>query len=482
MSKTLTFRVTVLFLLAAAVTVFCVATADGRLVLQDQIPLLSGKTIDPTAENGCVRITDVALRDDPEGGWTRVMLTVEGIRPGEERIVFRAGGSEWESYLWVGQLFHFTLDYSTGNFSGSDGALAAVMAFLALLSILLWQHFDARRRNRLCAYRSVLTVGLALYVSAISIMVIYVGADYFAAPYGALINVWNQLGSAAHSFAMICWPFLLAQGIALTVSNVALVRHEGMRPRNLLGVWALTLLIIGTTAAMLLDSGFVSENDADYRLHEILSSTYYSVYVLLTCLWLGMQVCAWLAARHTPPPDRDYIIILGCQVGRDGKPLPLLRQRVDRAVDFAAQQAGTTGKQPIFVPSGGKGTRERVSEAESMRAYLVSRGIPDGRILPEDQSTNTRENMRFSRRLILKRDPEAKIAFCTTNYHVFRSGVLAAEEGLKADHMGSPTKWYFWPNALIREYIAFLAAERKSVSVSLALLMAFSAAMAMLIL
>ena len=75
--------------------------------------------------------------------------------------------------------------------------------------------------------------------------------------------------------------------------------------------------------------------------------------------------------------------------------------------------------------------------------------------------------MLFSRDLIedalADSDPDVppEVAFSTTNFHVFRSGILAADTGMNADGMGAPTKWYFWPNALIREFIGLLAREWK---------------------
>jgi len=54
----------------------------------------------------------------------------------------------------------------------------------------------------------------------------------------------------------------------------------------------------------------------------------------------------------------------------------------------------------------------------------------------------------------------AKVSFSTTNYHVFRSGVIANEQGLDCEGMGSKTKWYFYTNALIREFIANLMYEK----------------------
>jgi uncharacterized SAM-binding protein YcdF (DUF218 family) len=69
--------------------------------------------------------------------------------------------------------------------------------------------------------------------------------------------------------------------------------------------------------------------------------------------------------------------------------------------------------------------------------------------------------MKFSNEIIIKKKKDAKIVFSTTNYHVFRSGVIATECGIDCEGFGSPTKWYFYTNALIREFIANLVQEKK---------------------
>ena len=62
-----------------------------------------------------------------------------------------------------------------------------------------------------------------------------------------------------------------------------------------------------------------------------------------------------------------------------------------------------------------------------------------------------------------REDREANVAFSTTNYHVFRSGIFAGQAGLKAEGMGSKTKWYFWPNAFIREFAGLFLSQKKKV-------------------
>ena len=80
-------------------------------------------------------------------------------------------------------------------------------------------------------------------------------------------------------------------------------------------------------------------------------------------------------------------------------------------------------------------------------------------IITEDKSKNTYENILFSNKLI--KDKNANIAFSTTNYHVLRAGLIASEQGLKLEGIGSKTKSYFWINAFIREFIGTLYSERK---------------------
>ena len=124
-------------------------------------------------------------------------------------------------------------------------------------------------------------------------------------------------------------------------------------------------------------------------------------------------------------------MILGCQIGRDGKPLPLLRGRIDRALAFYHKQLEQTGKQACFIPSGGKGKDEVISEAECMKNYLVAQGIDESLIYPEAQSATTLQNMIFSKKIANAHKGNANVLFSTTNYHIFRSGMFVAKAGMK---------------------------------------------------
>ncbi|MBR6335061.1 MAG: YdcF family protein, partial [Clostridia bacterium] len=99
-------------------------------------------------------------------------------------------------------------------------------------------------------------------------------------------------------------------------------------------------------------------------------------------------------------------------------------------------------------------------------------------IYPEDKSTTTLENMKFSKAIADEHKENANILFSTTNYHVFRSGILSAKAGLRADGIGAKTKWYFWPNAQMREFIGLMAAEWKTNIVFILLMAAVPTALA----
>ena len=148
--------------------------------------------------------------------------------------------------------------------------------------------------------------------------------------------------------------------------------------------------------------------------------------------------------------------MLGCRFRKDGSLPPLLRGRVDRAIELWRQQRTQTGREAVLIPSGGQDPDETMPEAEAMRRYLVEQGVPSQAICVEDQSRNTYQNMAFSKALIDKEKPGASVAYVTTNYHVFRSGVWASLAGLPAEGVGSRTKWWFWPNAFMRECVGLL--------------------------
>ena len=272
-------------------------------------------------------------------------------------------------------------------------------------------------------------------------------------------------------FSMLAIPFFSLLCLAITISNLALIRHEGMRIKNLLGV-ILGLFIIGGTIAIHLLSKLVEEKilvPADLMGQPVITAvhTYLNLFLLLMmcyfeCFFLGTVVMAYLAAREKPQYDKDYIIILGCSIDKKGGLLPLLKGRTNRAIRYAWDQEIATGKPVAYIPSGGKGTDEMMSEGSAIELYLLSHGAEPDEVHAEKRSTNTYENFLYSNEIIDDLNPDARVCFATTNYHMFRSGILARRAGINAQGVASRTKWYFWPNGFVREFVAIVALEKKA--------------------
>lgn len=205
---------------------------------------------------------------------------------------------------------------------------------------------------------------------------------------------------------------------------------------------------------------YASGSMLEVMRHDLLFNLFAALYLYFECMLIGTIVSNLIVLRHKPETDQDYIIVLGCGLRMDGSPTPLLAGRIDRAIEFYRAQIRETGKALVFVTSGGQGPNEVISESASMKAYLIENGIPEEHILQEDQSSSTYENMLFSKKIIQDLNPEARVLYSTSNYHVFRSGLMARRVKLPAEGIGAKTKWYFWPNAAVREFVGLLSKHR----------------------
>lgn len=333
-------------------------------------------------------------------------------------------------------------------------------AYFLTVTVLLIRAFFLQMRYNLYSYNTIIYFGFGLFTLFVAGAFLPLFWNLQQMPRDQVwANVLSYLRNTGITYMLFTSPFLLLFSLALVVSNLSLIRHEGFRPVNLLGI-LLALLLIGGALVIYLWDYYATGSEAEVMVHDLLTNLTASIYLYFECMMLGTIVADAIAARYEPAKDKDYIIVLGCAIRKDGTPTPLLRGRLDRALDFARAQAAETGRTPVFVLSGGQGRDECISEAEAMHRYLLARGVPEERMLLEDRSTDTAENMAFSKALISKRDPAARVAFSTSNYHVFRSGLKARRVKLKALGMGCRSKWYFWPNAAVREFVGLLTQHR----------------------
>ena len=248
-----------------------------------------------------------------------------------------------------------------------------------------------------------------------------------------------------------------AVGAALIVNGFLLVKFEGRRLCNLLSFFV-GLFLFGVFFFVFCLPFYIQRHELWFPM-----PVYVGIVVLVgyfTFLFISFLISSLLFNLNKPKLDQDYIIILGCGLLYD-KPSPLLMQRIDAGYRFYKRQQKYNAHLPMFIVSGGQGPDEKLAEAVVMKMELLEKGIPEERILVEDHSRTTYENLLFSKELMKQDQKKVRCVIVTHNYHLFRAGIYARKVGLRrADGVGAPTVSYYLPNAFLREFIAYLNMNR----------------------
>lgn len=192
-------------------------------------------------------------------------------------------------------------------------------------------------------------------------------------------------------------------------------------------------------------------------------------------LFGAVEAVVFSAGRKAPATEAEYVIILGAQV-RGEMPTLVLNARIKAAAEYLSEHP-----EAVAVASGGRGSGEAISEAEAIKSGLIRFGIAEDRILLEDVSTSTAENLKFSAKLIQSYEAEKKgeskpegntaneedarkvyfipkdVVLVTSDFHVYRATRLAENlgytnvSGLGATDFFAVTIQYY-----VREFFAIL--------------------------
>ena len=148
------------------------------------------------------------------------------------------------------------------------------------------------------------------------------------------------------------------------------------------------------------------------------------LYILLVILLLIVlyAIIILIAGLSFNTNNCDYLVILGCALNNN-KPINSMYYRIDRAYKYLLNNS----KCKIIV-SGGITGRNTISEAEVMKELLINKGIDQNRIILEDKSLTTIQNIEFVNKII---KTNSKVVLCSNNYHTFRAKLIARCFGLK---------------------------------------------------
>ena len=154
-----------------------------------------------------------------------------------------------------------------------------------------------------------------------------------------------------------------------------------------------------------------------------------------------------------PKNNLDYIIVLGAQVGANGPEISY-KYRLDAAYDYLLKNDNT-----ICILTGNRGSNEPISEGEGGYNYLLEKGIDKNRLMYEEESTDTYENIKNAVGLINEKENNLnyECAIVTNKYHLFR-GMSIAKKVLNKEVDGIPAKInkFYLLNSMVREFFGVI--------------------------
>lgn len=224
----------------------------------------------------------------------------------------------------------------------------------------------------------------------------------------------------------LCIPIFIIALIFLIWFIIPIISYRVLNPGNIFGIVLCLYLMFWSG----LNNKYVEIKNALCSVQAV------------KILWKGFNVCAVLFVAYavivsglmvyhaffTKPEKNATAIVLGAQVKPWG-PSKLLQQRIEAAVDYMKENPEAKA-----VVSGGQGSDEPMSEAQCMYENMVKQGIDKNRIYKEDKSVNTKQNLKFSYRIIndnkllASNNPESNgIAIVTDSFHQFRARIIASK-------------------------------------------------------
>ena len=248
-------------------------------------------------------------------------------------------------------------------------------------------------------------------------------------------------------------PFLVfLSGIFLIYNGFVLLKREGKSKVNYLSL-GMGILIIAFYI-MIFVRAYGTDNYIFYQnpwLNIFFIFVIYS-YIIFGFAFAGFLLYSLLYNFIPKGKNYDFIIIHGAGLLNGERVTPLLKRRIDKAVEAFKKSRNSNIK---LIASGGQGADEKISEARAIFNYLMEEtDVPGEAVLMEDQSKTTYQNLLFSKKLGESLVETPRFLFVTNDYHVFRTSTYAKKIGIRGDGLGCSTASYYLPSAFIREYVA----------------------------
>lgn len=248
--------------------------------------------------------------------------------------------------------------------------------------------------------------------------------------------------------------FLVIESIIMLFFVFPVFQHI-LNPGNLAGmlVFAILICITAFWDRFVSICGNMFQNTPG-KIFLITASVIVSLGIIYVSVLTGLMIHACIKS----PEKADAVVVLGCKV-KGNKPSRMLRRRLDAAAEFLYEHDDI-----VCVVSGGKGDDEKISEAQAMKTYLTEKGISENRIIMEDKSSSTYENLKFSTEILKQENIKGDIAIVTDGFHQYRAGYIAGEFGYKSSAVNAVSDFFnvtMIPTYYVREWMAITNEFRK---------------------
>lgn len=144
-----------------------------------------------------------------------------------------------------------------------------------------------------------------------------------------------------------------------------------------------------------------------------------------------MVVAVLLTGRRDEARPADAIVVLGA-AQYEGRPSPVLRARLDHALDLYRR-----GLAPVVIVTGGVGVGDTTSEARVSRNYLAKHGVPESAIMMEARGLTTSQSLHTVRTMV-DGLPGRSVLLVSDPFHMLRLSILASRLGMEP--FTSPTR------------------------------------------
>lgn len=215
----------------------------------------------------------------------------------------------------------------------------SVLVYIAVVLAVLIFSIKDTAKNMFFSYKNMIYVGLVIFftflLSLLIISLIMMGLNPYLNNFKAMLSYITNSGVVV---ALLLLPIIILIFSSISISNIWLLRHEGKNLTNMLGAIMGFVFVAGSLAITVVYELYKQIGDYSYNafLIESFAESFLSYLVIyFDCMFLGAIICSIVAAKKKSAFDKDFVIILGCGIKKDGTLQPLLKGRVDRAIEFA---------------------------------------------------------------------------------------------------------------------------------------------------